>query len=154
MNNRVIKTIKADILDTIIADAVLNKNGIGLSVSDQNDDTSEPSASCPEQLSYTDEEIEQGKALAILAYIPFLCFIPYLRFSGANRYAYDHGKQGVTLFLIEVLILICVIFWQAALFIASLLSIYGIISVISGRKLRIPVLYELACFTDHKRKKD
>ena len=47
-------------------------------------------------------EIEEGKAGAILGYIPFLCFIPLIMMKD-NKFAVKHGKQGLLLLLIELL---------------------------------------------------
>ena len=44
-----------------------------------------------------EEMIEEGRAAAILGYVPFLCFIPLIRMRH-NKFAYRHGKQGLFLF--------------------------------------------------------
>ena len=43
--------------------------------------------------SYANEEemIEEGKAAAILGYVPFLCFIPLIKMRH-NKFAFRHGK--------------------------------------------------------------
>lgn len=94
--------------------------------------------------SFNDGEVEEGKSLAVLAYIPILCFIPFIQGKNANRYAYEHGKQGVLLFLFEVVALIGALFWKAALFLAAIASLVGIIYVLQGRAWKIPFIGDLA----------
>ncbi len=91
-----------------------------------------------------DDEVEEGKSLAVLAYIPILCFVPFLQGRGTNKYAYEHGKQGVLLFLFEVVALIGAFFWKAALLIAAIASLVGIIYVLQGRVWKIPFIGDLA----------
>ncbi len=91
-----------------------------------------------------ESEIEEGKSLAVLAYIPVLCFIPFIQGKGVNRYAYEHGKQGVILFLFEIVALIGALFWKAALFLAAIASLVGIIYVLQGKSWKIPFIGELA----------
>ena len=45
---------------------------------------------------------EEGRMAAILSYIPLLCFIPLLNMKD-NKDARFHARQGVLLFLIELL---------------------------------------------------
>jgi len=89
-------------------------------------------------------EIEEGKSLAVLAYIPVLCFIPFIQGKAANRYAYEHGKQGILLFLFEVVALIGALFWKAALFLAAVASLVGIVYVLQGRTWKVPFIGDLA----------
>ena len=89
-----------------------------------------------------EDVIADGKGLAILAYIPFLCFIPFLKGKKINPFAYEHGKQGVVLFLFEMLVLISMLFWKVALFIACVIAIIGVMNVIMGKTWKIPYLGE------------
>jgi len=94
--------------------------------------------------SFDEGEIEEGKSYAILAYIPVLCFIPFLQGRNVNRFAYEHGKQGVLLFLFEVVALIGALFWKAALFLAAIAALIGIIYVLQGKTWRIPFIGDFA----------
>ncbi len=87
---------------------------------------------------FDEDEIDEGRGLAILAYVPFFCFIPYIQGKNTNRFAFEHGKQGVLLFLLEVIVLLCALFWKAALFLAAVVAIVGIVYAIQGRFLKIP----------------
>lgn len=90
------------------------------------------------------DDIEEGKAMAILAYIPFACFVPFIQGKKINHFAYEHGKQGVLLFLFEVVALLGALFWKAALFLAAVAALVGIIYVIQGKKWQLPFIGGLA----------
>lgn len=94
---------------------------------------------------YTTEEIEEGKSAAILAYIPFVCLIPFLKWK-ENRFAYDHARQGVALFLVELLALIllipglAMIFIKLTLAVAIILAGAGIAFAVTEREWKIPII--------------
>jgi uncharacterized membrane protein len=94
-------------------------------------------------------EIEEGKAAAILAYLPFLCFVPLIKMR-ENRYAVSHGKQGLVLFLIElvaaVLLLpgISALVWQVVLIFCFGAAITGVWSVLQGNQFKIPVIGDVS----------
>ncbi len=96
-----------------------------------------------------EQEIEEGRAAALLAYVPFMCFVPLLKMRH-NRFALRHGKQGLVLLFVEVLALIFYIpfisqhFWAFVLILALLTSIYGILQVLQGRDWRLPLLGNIA----------
>ena len=90
------------------------------------------------------EEIEDGKALAVLAYLPFLCFIPYVRAKGKNSFAYQHGKQGVLLFLFEVIVVLVILSWKVAILLAAIAALAGIIYALMGRLWKVPYIGVLA----------
>lgn len=96
-----------------------------------------------------DQEIEEGKAAALLAYVPFMCFVPLLKMRN-NRFAYRHGKQGLVLFLIEVAAAIFYIpfisrnFWSFVLILALGLSFYGVLQVMQGKEWKVPFLGDWA----------
>ncbi|HLG94269.1 MAG TPA: hypothetical protein VI546_05480 [candidate division Zixibacteria bacterium] len=96
-----------------------------------------------------DQEIEEGRAAALLAYVPFMCFVPLLKMRH-NRFALHHGKQGLVLFMVEILALIFYIpfvsrhFWAFVLILALLASIYGLLQVLQGRDWKLPFLGDLA----------
>jgi len=98
----------------------------------------------------TAEEIEEYKSLAILSYIPVLCFIPF--FQGRNnKFAYKHAKQGIILFLFEAIVLLGAVFWKAALLLAALASLVGVIMVLQGKLWTIPLIGILASRFDKSR---
>ncbi len=96
-----------------------------------------------------EEMIEEGRAAAILGYVPFLCFIPLIRMRH-NKFAYKHGKQGLFLFFIEILAVFFMVdvisnlFWGVLLILAVLSAIFGIIYAIQGKEFTIPFIGETA----------
>lgn len=100
-------------------------------------------------MAYTPEEIEEGKSAAILAYIPFLCLIPLVKWR-ENRFAYDHARQGTALFLIELVAAVLLIPGLALLLVklvltaAIIVAIIGLIYVMQGQSFKIPYIGEWA----------
>jgi uncharacterized membrane protein len=95
------------------------------------------------------EEIEEGRAAALLAYVPFMCFVPLLKMRH-NRFALRHGRQGLILFFVEILAFIFYIpfisrhFWAAVLILSLVAAFYGILQVLQGKDWKIPFLGDLA----------
>ncbi len=92
----------------------------------------------PSEEVFDADEVDEGRAMALLAYVPILCFIPLIQGKKANKFAYQHGKQGVVLFLFEIIALMGALFWKVALFLAAVVAIVGIIFVIQGKAWKIP----------------
>ncbi len=97
-----------------------------------------------------DKEVEEGRLFAILAYISFLCFVP-LFLKKDNRFAFFHAKQGLVIFIGEILaaVLSVVPFFGAivqflAILIFSLASAVGIIQVLMGQYWKMPYVYPIA----------
>jgi fumarate reductase subunit D len=90
-------------------------------------------------------EIEEGKAAAILAYLPFLCFVPLIKMR-ENRYALAHGKQGLVLLLIELVAALLLVprisslVWQVVLIGCLGAAIAGVWSVLQGGWFKIPII--------------
>ena len=94
-------------------------------------------------------EIEEGKAAAILAYLPFLCFIPLIKMR-ENRYAVAHGKQGLVLLLIELVAALLLVprisslIWQVVLICCLGAGMAGVWSVLQGGWFKIPFIGDFA----------
>lgn len=94
-------------------------------------------------------QTEEGRMAAILAYIPILCFVPLLNMK-ENREAHFHARQGVILFLIELLAVIFLIdgisdlVFKGILMVALALSVAGIYFAFQGRNYRLPLIGDLA----------
>ena len=92
---------------------------------------------------------EEGRMAAITAYIPILCFIPLLNMRD-NKEAHFHARQGVLLFLIEVLAVIFLIpgisnfVFKAVLIVAVALSVVGIYFALQGKNFKLPIIGDLA----------
>jgi fumarate reductase subunit D len=98
-----------------------------------------------EEPKFTQEEIEEGRSAAILAYIPFLCFVPLLKWKD-NHYAYSHARQGLALFILELIALIllipglAVLIVKVVLTVAIVLALIGIAFVLQDKEWKIPYL--------------
>ena len=92
---------------------------------------------------------EEGRMAAIMSYIPILCFIPLLNMKD-NKEAHFHARQGVMLFLIEVLAIIFLIdgisrfVFKALLIVAVALSVVGIYFALQGKNYKLPIIGDFA----------
>jgi len=92
---------------------------------------------------------EEGRMAAVLAYIPFLCFIPLLNMKD-NKEARFHARQGVMLFIIELVGVLFLIdgissfVFKVVLILAFALSVAGIIFALQGKNYRLPIIGDLA----------
>lgn len=97
----------------------------------------------------TDEQIEEGKAAAVLAYIPFLCFVPLVKMRH-NPFARHHGKQGLLLLFIEIIAVIFYLpmiarhFWPFILILCLLAALLGVLEALQGHRWKIPFIGDLA----------
>jgi len=89
------------------------------------------------------EEIgEEDRLLAVLAYVPFLCLIPFLR---ADRSAFvtGHVQIGLILFVAEIFAVILrflPVVWDVVIFVCVILALVGIFHVVRGRKFSLPMI--------------
>lgn len=97
-----------------------------------------------------EQEIREGKFFAVISYIFFLCIIA-LAFKKSNKFALYHAKQGLVLFVMEVVAFILSIIpllgWLIgvmgyALFL--MVSLWGIMQAFLGIYCRIPVISKIA----------
>ncbi len=92
---------------------------------------------------------DEGRLAAVMAYIPFLCFIPLLNMKH-NEEARFHARQGVMLFLIELVAFLFLFdrisefVFTAVLIVAVALSIAGIYFSLQGKNYRLPIVGDLA----------
>ncbi len=94
-----------------------------------------------------EKQVIEGKVFAILSYLSILCIIPLL-FKKDNAFVLAHGKQGLVIFIGEVgLFIIHIIFpWilKLGIFVLFVLSFIGIIAVLKGRYIELPVISGIA----------
>lgn len=94
-------------------------------------------------------EIDEGKAAAILAYLPFLCFVPLIKMR-ENRFAVAHGKQGLVLFFLELLAALFLVpsisslVWKVVLILCLGAAIAGVSSVLQGGWFKVPLIGHMA----------
>jgi len=92
---------------------------------------------------------DEGRLAAVMAYIPFLCFIPLLNMKH-NEEARFHARQGVMLFLIELVAFLFLFerisqfVFTAVLIVAVAFSIAGIYFSLQGKNYRLPIVGDLA----------
>ncbi len=90
----------------------------------------------------------ENKIFAILAYLSILCIIPLL-LKKDDKFVLAHGKQGLVIFITEVAVFIISIvigqwFFRLGLFVLGVLSLWGIIEVLRGREVRLPLIADIA----------
>ncbi len=92
-------------------------------------------------------EILEGKIFAVLAYLSVLCVIP-LVFKKNNQFVLLHGKQGLVIFVAQVALFILHIVFPGILrfgfFILGVLSFCGLIAVLRGKYVRLPLIAEIS----------
>jgi fumarate reductase subunit D len=92
---------------------------------------------------------EERRMAAIMAYIPFLCFIPLIKMRD-DPYAYFHARQGLVLFFIEVIAFIfsfphlSQLFWTVMIVACIGAAVAGIIFAIQGKMYKLPIIGDLA----------
>ena len=92
---------------------------------------------------FSKEDILEGKIYAILAYLSILCIIPLI-LKKNNSFVLAHGKQGLILFITETAVWILSIVVPCILapltFILLALSFWGLIAVLKGEFVRLPIV--------------
>ena len=87
------------------------------------------------------KDITDNKTIAAIGYVWVLCLVPLLLKRKSN-FAQFHAKQGLILFIIEVLgWLVPGIGW-ILVFIAGILAIVGIVMALDGKYWKMPFLYQ------------
>lgn len=116
----------------------------------------------PPYESISEREILSGRALAAVAYLPMLFLIGLLD-APRNRYVRFHARQGLVLFLAEIVAWIALAIYDGSVgripviglifgaalrlvtgltFLAA--AVYGIAKALAGETVRIPFLGDLA----------
>ena len=94
-------------------------------------------------------EKDRGVVAAVLSYIPFLCLIPLLQMRDSEQ-ARFHSRQGLLLFLIELLAVLFLIpglsnfVWKIVIILALGASAAGIIFGVQGKKYKLPLIGDIA----------
>lgn len=92
---------------------------------------------------------DESRLAALIAYIPFLCFIPLLNMR-ENKVALFHARQGTILFLIELAAAVLLVdgisdfIFKAILVGAVILAASGIYFALQGKSMRLPIIGDLA----------
>ena len=92
---------------------------------------------------------EDRRMAAIMAYIPFLCFVPLIKMHD-DAYVYFHARQGIILFFIEVVAFIfsfphlSQLFWTVIIVACIGAAVAGIIFSMQGKTHKLPLIGDLA----------
>lgn len=91
-----------------------------------------------------DKDVEDNKTMAVFSYVWILCLVPLLG-KKDSKFAQFHAKQGLVLFIIELLA--GLIFWfpmigQLLMLCLIIISILGIIKALNGEWWKIPYIYD------------
>lgn len=95
------------------------------------------------------EEVRGSRLFAALSYLGFLCVLP-LVFKKENRFAGHHARQGLVLFVLEILFFIVSVLplfgtlKGMILAVFVFVSLWGILQSLRGNYSRIPLLWGLA----------
>jgi fumarate reductase subunit D len=89
--------------------------------------------------------VEEGKAAAMLGYIPFMCFVPLVKMKD-NPFALKHGKQGLLLFIIEMVAVIFLLpkigdlLWGAVIVLCLAAAVAGVFFALQGQEWKVPFI--------------
>lgn len=87
-------------------------------------------------------DIQDNKVTAALSYISILFIVPLFLKRG-SKFCQFHGKQGLIVFIMELLGFVPVIGWMLFV-LALLLSIVGVLRTLDGKYWKLPVLGNFA----------
>ena len=94
------------------------------------------------QIPRDQKDIEENKTIAALGYVWILCLVPLI-LKRKSPFAQFHAKQGLILFIVEVIgsfiFWIPVIGW-ALFLIVGILAIIGIVQALDGKYWQMPIL--------------
>jgi uncharacterized membrane protein len=95
-----------------------------------------------------DKIVLEGKIFAVLSYLFILAIIPLI-LKKDNDFVLSHGRQGLVIFVAEVGVFIFSIifgegFLKLGLFVLSVMSFVGIIAVLRGQYIELPVIAKIA----------
>lgn len=103
-----------------------------------------------EELKNESQEVLDGKVYAILGYLWILCLVPLI-LKKENRFAMFHAKQGLVLFIGELVIgfvgIIPVLGWMILFFgtaLFGILSLIGLVQALMGNYWKMPVVGDIA----------
>ncbi|MBM3255729.1 MAG: hypothetical protein FJZ08_05455 [Candidatus Omnitrophica bacterium] len=96
------------------------------------------------------QEVKEGKFFAAISYISFLCVVSLI-LKKENKFVIHHAKQGLLLFVFEVvafiLSMIPLLGWLIRVFgilFFLLASLWGIVNSLNGNYSRIPLISKAA----------
>lgn len=91
-----------------------------------------------------DKDVLENKSIAALSYLWILCLVPLLG-KKDSKFAQFHAKQGLVLFIIEIigsLVFWLPLFGQILMLALLVVSVMGIIKTLNGEWWKVPFIYE------------
>lgn len=91
-----------------------------------------------------DLDVEMNKSVAALSYIWILCLVPLLG-KKDSEFAQFHAKQGLVLFIIELvggLVFWFPIFGQILALLLLVVAIMGVVKTLNGEWWEVPVIFD------------
>lgn len=98
----------------------------------------------PKTKTSKDLDVEVNKGIAVLSYVWILCLVPLLG-KRDSEFAQFHAKQGLVLFIIEIVASLFIwfpIFGQLLMLLLLIVAVMGIIKTLNGEWWKIPYIYE------------
>lgn len=96
------------------------------------------------------KDVSDNRIIAAIGYIGILCLIPLL-LKRESKFAQFHAKQGLTLFIAEIVISFINIIpflgqmiWFAASLVFLIVSVVGLLRALKGEWWKVPFLSEYA----------
>lgn len=94
---------------------------------------------------------DETRLAAIMSYVPFLCLVPLANINWReNEEARFHARQGIVLFVIEIIAVVLLIddmakfIFKSILVLAAALAVTGIYFTLQGKRIRLPIISDLA----------
>ena len=102
----------------------------------------------PSPLDPASPDVLEGKVFAVLSYLSGFCIIP-LVIKKNNAFVLPHGKQGLVLFVGEVIVFVASIIIPESLskfcwLALGVLSLWGMIAALRGRVVELPLVWGIA----------
>lgn len=95
---------------------------------------------------FDQKDVDENKLIAALSYLGILCLIPLLA-KKDSKYAQEHGKQGLVLFIAEIVgsivAMIPILGWMLAPFIGLFFFVVAVIALIKclmGEFWEVPLI--------------
>jgi uncharacterized membrane protein len=89
-----------------------------------------------------EKDIEENKIITILSYFGILCLVPLL-LKKESKFAMFHAKQGLVLTIAWFFVWFPLI-GQLLWIVLTILSIWGVFNVLSGKYTKLPIIADLA----------